>query len=272
MAPDNFVALRAKVRMQTGGSAALHLQTGGSAARRAKQLLAHGMDMHARCVAGEGSCDYGALAAAYFAYEESLRLAELPHCLALVGLAGFQLVHDGGNAAAVSGVTAVLEEAIRQQPQDWLSLMLMGMHHRYHVLVAQEAVFWPAVAPVAPGKATGSQVQAVATAQRWLLRAADAMASDVRAGNRTCFKFPHARLWASLQVGQEATIQALLEIDEWLVARKVPSMKARVYRVAAAMRVWPDAGGVAMASAEQLEARQAPFLRAPARQWLVMAS
>jgi hypothetical protein len=167
---------------------------------KASWLLQQGAADHGFCtvLADETDCNYEALTSAFLCYKESLTLtrAELPHGRALAGLAGFQLLHDGVDPSlgiTVESVTKDLEAAVEQDPEDWLSLMTLGIHHRYHILVTQAKVFWPASKPVSQ-RADGSpaQVQSVAEAQGVLFRAGDAMVTDLREAILDRFSYPHA--------------------------------------------------------------------------------
>lgn len=238
-------------------------------------LLRQGLSDHKFCslLQHEPDCNYEALASAYVCYSESLLRTSLPHANSLSGLAGFQLLHDGADLslATVQSVTNDLEAAVEREPDDWLTLMLLGLHHRYHILV-HAGVFWPATDTVAAQDAQTEQIRAVADAQTVLLRAGNAMVADLREANLDRFADPHAQIWSrTLQTGQSAMIQSLLDIDAWLRESKGGSTELRqgqIYELAESMHVWSVDGQPA--TAKQIESLI--LLEKDERQRLVLAT
>ena len=84
-------------------------------------------------------------------------------------------------------------------------------------------------------------------------------------------------MWATLQGGQEALIQSLLETDAWLSGgestsegeEELSSQRARIYELAASMQVW-TVNDVTV-TPEQLERGDVVFLSKDQRQRLVPA-
>jgi len=85
-------------------------------------------------------------------------------------------------------------------------------------------------------------------------------------------------MWATLQGGQEALIQSLLETDAWLgggestsegAEEEPSSQRARIYELAASMQVW-TVNDVTV-TPEQLERGDVVFLSKDQRQRLVPA-
>eukprot|EP01043_Picozoa_sp_COSAG02_P025627 COSAG02_NODE_1446_length_12578_cov_3.488661_8_plen_408_part_00 len=236
-------------------------------------LLRQGISDHGFCLLlqDKTECNYEALTSAILCYSEATSRASLPHANSLSGLARFQLLHDGANPslATVQSVTEDLQAALEKEPNDWLTLMLLGMHYRYHILV-EAGVFGPASDP-AVHNAGSDQIMGVADAQKVLLRAGEAMVADLLEANLDCFSYPHAQIWPNLQSGQGALIQALLDTTSWLHESKSGASgipRERIFELAESMHVWTVDGETA--SAKQLE--NMVFLGKTERERLVLAT
>lgn len=237
-------------------------------------LLRQGISDHGFCLLlqDETECNYEALTSALLCYNEATARASLPHARSLSGLARFQLLHDGANPslATIQSVTEDLQAALEHEPNDWLTMMLLGMHYRYHILV-DAGMFWPASDPVDAHAAGSDQIKGVVDAQKILLLAGEAMVADLLEANLDCFSYPHAEIWTNLQSGQGALIQALLDTTSWLHKSKSDAssiQREQIFELAESMHVWTVDGEPA--NAKQLE--NMVFLGKTERQRLVLAT